>query len=311
MVLLLLFRIKNIVWDIPREKIEKLERELIEREKRIDEGIALLNKENEKLKIELEKQKNKPNEELINLKKDMEKLQEIHKEELVRLYNRLQNSQSIFVQQNEFSDIVVFSVWRELSELYNREYAFWEVPDEYIDLVSGNKNPIEAIKRRFRKAVEEQYKYRYLTYIYPKLVNVFDGVDIVGTVTISPKEVAFRRENLFKTISYIKRNPQTMNEIADLRYKSGLFDASKSNLTAIPYMAAIMADYETYGLEHLAQKLDYGQDVQRLKKVKSIREIRKDAKEMVEKYKESQYQLEYLLNLFPNLRDVIDAEFEQ
>ena len=76
-------------------------------------------------------------------------------------------------------------------------------------------------------------------------------------------------------------------------------------------MAGIMADYETYGLEHLAKELDWGHAIKRMDKVKNIREIRKDAQAMVEKNKEAQYQLAYLLNLFPNLEDVIDAEFNQ
>lgn len=109
----------------------------------------------------------------------------------------------------------------------------------------------------------------------------------------------------------VEQKNRLNKEINDLKNKNAFFEASKSNLTAIPYMAAIVADYETYEFECLAQKLDYGYAVQRLKKVKSIREIRKDAKEKIEKYKESQYQLEYLLNLFPNLRDVIDAEYKQ
>ena len=75
--------------------------------------------------------------------------------------------------------------------------------------------------------------------------------------------------------------------------------------------AGLIADYETYGLEKLAAKLDWGNSSERAKKVKSIREIRKDAKAIVEKNKEAQYQLAYLLNLFPNLSDIIDCEFNQ
>jgi hypothetical protein len=86
-------------------------------------------------------------------------------------------------------------------------------------------------------------------------------------------------------------------------------EIAKSNLKAIPYMAAIIADFETYGLEKLARKLDWGDSQERLKKVKHIREIRRDAMAMVAKNKWSYYQLEYLLNMFPNLRDVIDAEY--
>ena len=97
------------------------------------------------------------------------------------------------------------------------------------------------------------------------------------------------------------------------RLNSSVFvsEIAKSNLRAIPYMAAIMADFETYGLEKLVRKLDWGYSQERAKKVKSILEIRKDAMAMVEKNKESQYQLAYLLKLFPALQDYIEAEYEQ
>lgn len=85
----------------------------------------------------------------------------------------------------------------------------------------------------------------------------------------------------------------------------------ESNLTAIPYMAGMIADIETYGLEKLALGLSWGTAQKRLDKVKSIREIRKDARAMVEKNKDAQYQLAYLLELFPNLSDVIECEFTQ
>ena len=115
--------------------------------------------------------------------------------------------------------------------------------------------------------------------------------------------------NEIKELSGLKIN------LDELQKKSGdnesLSEIIESNLRAIPYMAAIMADFETYGLEKLARKLDWGSSQERLKKVKSIREIRKDAQEMVEKNKEAQYQLAYLLQLFPALQDVIDCEFSQ
>ena len=84
----------------------------------------------------------------------------------------------------------------------------------------------------------------------------------------------------------------------------------ESNLTAIPYMAGMISDIETYGLEKLACSLSWGHSQQRLDKVKSIREIRQNARAMVEKNKEAQYQLAYLLNLFPALADVIECDFK-
>lgn len=100
-------------------------------------------------------------------------------------------------------------------------------------------------------------------------------------------------------------------EIKKLSQDSELFHQLKSNLTAIPYMSAIIADYETYGLEALAKCLDWGYATKRMDKVASIREIRKTAKEMAQKNLESRYQLQYLLTLFPNLQDVIETDYKQ
>lgn len=85
--------------------------------------------------------------------------------------------------------------------------------------------------------------------------------------------------------------------------------SSTSNLSAIPYMASILADYETYGIEILAQKLDWGCSVERAKKVLSIREIKKSTQQMIEQNLESKYQLAYLLELFPNLQDIIETDY--
>lgn len=110
---------------------------------------------------------------------------------------------------------------------------------------------------------------------------------------------------------YIKQIEQCKKETAEYIKKIDFLEQMQSNLTAIPYMAAIMADFETYEIEALAKKLDWGHDVSRQKKVASIRDIRRAAKEMVEKNLEAKYQLEYLLHLFPALEDVIETDSKQ
>lgn len=84
-----------------------------------------------------------------------------------------------------------------------------------------------------------------------------------------------------------------------------------SNLSAIPYMAGIIADYDTRGLEILASSLDWGANVARQKKVASIREIRKEVQEIIASCKESEYQLAYAIQMFPALEDFLDTEFNQ
>lgn len=102
------------------------------------------------------------------------------------------------------------------------------------------------------------------------------------------------------------KNLQSQNQKLSLMLKQ-----LESNLTAIPYMSGMIADIETYGLEKLAIGLSWGTSKRRLEKVKSIRELRKDTTAMLAKYIDAKYQLKYLLELFPNLADVIDCDFRQ
>lgn len=254
---------------------------------------------------------NKPHERIIQLQMDLEKLQKAHKEELSRLQTRLNNSNSLCVQEAEFSDIIITSAWRELSDICNKEYAFLSIPSNYSSLVFDKGKAMEPMKRRFREAIDEQYKYRYLVALYPELKTVFDGVNIKVPLRERPTNIEMRSENIFEIVNLLRKDYKITDELIYWKNRVSFLEASKSNLTAIPYMAGVIADYETYGIERLAKELDWGYSVKRLDKVKSIREIRKDAQAIVERNKESQYQLAYLLSLFPSLKDVVDAEYSQ
>ena len=74
---------------------------------------------------------NKPHKTIDSLKNDLETLQALHKKEIVQLQNRLNNSNSLHVQESEFSDIVATFALKELSDLCNKEYAFLGIPTTY------------------------------------------------------------------------------------------------------------------------------------------------------------------------------------
>lgn len=151
-------------------------------------------------------------------------------------------------------------------------------------------------------------KYMYLSRLYPEIESCFklrDGVNC------DIKDVKGRTKKLLDILEVFDKNPELIRELISVKLRNELLENSNSNLSAIPYMAQIVADYETYGLEIVAQQLDWGNNQKRAEKVKSIREIRKDAQAMVAKNKEAQYQLAYLLELFPTLQDVIECEFSQ
>lgn len=87
-------------------------------------------------------------------------------------------------------------------------------------------------------------------------------------------------------------------------FKKVLMRKSKS----MPYLAAIMADYLTYDIEVLAKQLDWGYSIKRDAKVKTIREIRQQAKDKIESLKHFEYQLKYLLQLYPELSEILDID---
>ena len=181
----------------------------------------------------------------------------------------------------------------------------------YKDSAFSNSHLSERMKSRFHEAIEGQYKYQYITFLYPELEHLFNGVEVSSCDSILLEEQQERIKSVFEVVDLLKSRESISKEIILLKNRVKFLKSTQSNLSAIPYMAAIMADYETYGLEHLASQLNWGYAEKRMDKVKSIREIRKDAQAMVEKNKDALYQLEYLLRLFPNLQDIIETDYKQ
>ncbi len=102
-----------------------------------------------------------------------------------------------------------------------------------------------------------------------------------------------------------KRWPLLRDSILDYKKE---FD---SNLKAIPYMSRIIADIMTVDLDRLAWSLSWGNNQERKKKVQSINALKKEKAEEIERIKGAEYQLAYLLELYPVLQDVIDTDFRE
>lgn len=99
--------------------------------------------------------------------------------------------------------------------------------------------------------------------------------------------------------------------IANLeKHKANLSALLSSNLTAMPWLAGMMADYLTYDFEVEAKKLEWGHNVQREKKIASVRAIRADAQKRIEEAKVATYQLEYLRTLYPALDDILETDYK-
>lgn len=107
----------------------------------------------------------------------------------------------------------------------------------------------------------------------------------------------------------LKSQEHMLNIFRTNMYKN-LESLSASNTKLIPYVSKIISDVETANFEILAKSLEWGASIERQKKVNSIREIKKNAKELIEKSKWSEYQLTYLLSLYPALQEVIETDYE-
>ena len=74
------------------------------------------------------------------------------------------------------------------------------------------------------------------------------------------------------------------------------------------YIASLIADYLTLKIKDAEDSLGMSKKYHERQRAVKINEIRAETKEILTKYKESQYQLEYLLQMYPELNDVINSE---
>ena len=95
------------------------------------------------------------------------------------------------------------------------------------------------------------------------------------------------------------------------KHKANLNALLSSNLTAMPWLAGMMSDFLTYDLEVEAKKLEWGHNVQREKKIASVRAIRADAQKRIEEAKIATYELEYLRTLYPALDDILETDYKE
>lgn len=253
-ILTLIAKIKNKIWDEPHKKIKELENELLE-QKKFEE--------------------------------------ETHTKLLERLNNTNDIDSKIIIP--ELSDIILYHHFHTASRLLSPTRGIYSTVDT---------NAKEKLKQQLEKAINNHYKYEFLTYLYPELNSIFPN-DTVNKDN-KPRK-SFVNEEIKDIVFYLRKYPNVIL----LKNRVDFLESTKSNLTAIPYMARIMADYETYGIEVLKNQLEWGDSAERKKKVKSLITLRKETKETLEKYKMAEYQLAYLLELYPTLQDIIDCEFAQ
>lgn len=218
----------------------------------------------------------------------------------------------------------------QLNKDLNKSYKELDQSKETIDdLLTNNRNLRWQLERKiiinnncvsslesYKKEIDslQEQRQKEIDNLQSSQMGLFKEIQVLkGSVRIlreDNKQFKANVAKLLKTVDDVDYSSYSADQLLQLLIERYNFtEKTNSNLKAIPYMAAIMADYETIGLKELANRLNWGTSQERAKKVTSLVTLRKETKELLSAYKEAQYQLEYLLNLFPNLRDIIDSEF--
>lgn len=118
-----------------------------------------------------------------------------------------------------------------------------------------------------------------------------------------------KNSDLNSEIIGLKKKEEALSSRLDVYHQ--FYQKAQSNLTLFPYMAGIVSELETRDIEILAKKLDWGSNIQREKKVVSIREIRREAKDKINQAKIAEYELAYLIQLFPSLKDIVEYDYSE
>lgn len=92
--------------------------------------------------------------------------------------------------------------------------------------------------------------------------------ELAKKIREADREILSKESESLRRIEKIreKTNRELNKRQKSIQEKESSVEVLLSNLTAIPYMAGIIADYDTRGLEILAKKLDWGNDRERVKK---------------------------------------------
>ena len=145
----------------------------------------------------------------------------------------------------------------------------------------------------------------FLTIELQKAENTLKNSRYIDDRRRAPK-IAEMRETASKIVREAVLEKYSFEE----RFVKG-FLSNRSNLDTIPYMSFIYADLCTADFAAITQWLSWYSSSADLKKAASITALRENAHSRIEQLKWSEYQLNYLLTLYPTLQEVIETETSQ
>lgn len=187
------------------------------------------------------------------------------------------------------------------SEIFRLQKTISEYEDKVHGIVSREKTAEKQIEELRVNAQKEIQAERI--HIYKDRFRLYNEREQYKA------DIRLKQQELDENADCI--NAEILLKQQELKKKEERIALLESNLTAIPYMSAIIADFDTREIGLLADQLDWGQNVERAKKVISIREIRNTAMQMITQYQEAYYQLEYLKQMFPSITDFLETDYAE
>ena len=170
------------------------------------------------------------------------------------------------------------------------------------DDIQKLNSTISSLEKELKDSDDQK---REVQWQYDKLLGQFDKehdrlVNIVGD--------DFDKTDV-RLISKILDDRDKYYELHDKREEFLNEFLCNDNLQNIPYISSLVADYKTLDLKLMAWSLDYGDNQRRKDKVRKLNELRAEEKEYIKDYKAIQYQLDYLISIYPEIEDIISTSY--
>ncbi len=255
--------------------------------------IKRLNKEIDDKNAELNKTKDAQELEFNNKKQELD--QKINS--IVQYRSSIHNK--ILLLEKELS--VRSATLNKISSYYNIPYT-----DDFDDILNDLKNTTD--KRIVDDASLKWWEKQ-------RIMDIMgDDLYVLSEWTREKRQILEvigndYQEDIQTSIINIKRSRDIYKKLSDER--DFLLEAflKEDNMANMPYIASLVADYKTIDLEKMAMSLDWGANIQRQNKVRNLRELRQEEKEYIEQYKTIQYQLDYLILLYPEIEDILTESY--
>lgn len=244
--------------------------------------------------------------EISQLKKEIRSLNDEIKHKIALLqaeYLRLKDyllekAQSYFMESEKFQNMEPIQASLEFQHILN------SIVENYHNAFTDEGRAIQHVSSLMAD---------YITYpIYYEEQKLLYGNYQLRQRACTVKEIREQTaEILKKEFSSLYKAERLQAEQRKAEVYEVLLKYINSNQQLTKYISKIISDIETADFKIYAQSLDYGNSRERKSRITTIRQVRAEAKTKIEKLKWAEYQLTYLLSLYPTLQDVIETEYSE